>query len=184
MNKKVFIAMLILSVSFLVGMYVLKIFFPQEFMMGIQNEKLIAVGNYIDNHRWLFCICGGLTSFVTYYLYCCACSHRLWLRWYEILIILIVVVLIKVINFYDMNMATIISWTNFVFLPALFKGYIKTTAIVFTVHSVLQGLSLNIRGFTMYLASTNFITMLLLSIDMYLWLILFYILFNYKRKEN
>ena len=46
MNKKVFISMLILSISFLLGLYVFKIFFPQEFMMSIQNERIIAKGKF------------------------------------------------------------------------------------------------------------------------------------------
>ena len=84
MNKKVFISMLTLSVIFLVGLYVFKIFFPQEFMMSIQSEKIIAIGTFIDSHEWLYYLCCGLTSFLTYWLYCCACSGRLYLKWYEI----------------------------------------------------------------------------------------------------
>ena len=184
MNKKVFISMLVLSIVFLVGLYVVKIFFPQEFMMTIQNENFIKVGTFITSHKILFYICGAITSFITYYLYCCACSHRLRLKWYECLIILILIVIFRLINFYDANMATILSWCSFMFLPAMFKGDIKTTAIVFTVHGISQGLSLKIRNLTMYLASSNFITMFLLAIDMYLWLLLFYVIFNYNKKEN
>lgn len=184
MNKKVFISMLSLSVAFLIGMYVLKIFFPQEFMMSIQNDKIIAIGTFIDSHEWLYYLCCGVTSFITYWLYCCACTHRLYLRWYEILLIIGTVVVCRAINFYDMNMANIISWCSFMFLPALMGADIKTSSIVFTTHSISQGLSLNIRNLTMYLATNNFVTILLLSIDMYLWLVLFYVLFNYKVKEK
>lgn len=50
MNKKVFVSMLVLSMSFLMGLYILKIFFPQEFVMSIENDRLMLIGNYIDNH--------------------------------------------------------------------------------------------------------------------------------------
>lgn len=140
MNKKVFISMLSLVVSFLVGIYVLKIFFPEEFMMSIQNERIIAIGQYIDSHEWLYYICCGITAFITYWLYCCACSGRKWLKWYECLIILAVVVACRLINFFDVNLATIISWCSFMFLPALLKGDLKTGAIIFTTHSIAQGL--------------------------------------------
>ena len=77
MNKKVFISMLILSISFLLGLYVFKIFFPQEFMMSIQNERIIAIGTFIDNNKLIYYICCGMTSFLTYWLYCCACKNAL-----------------------------------------------------------------------------------------------------------
>lgn len=183
MNKRVFISMLMLSVAFLVGLYVAKVFFPQEFMMSIQNEQIVKVGEFIDSHEWLYYICCGLTSFITYWLYCCACSGRLCLKWYEIIEILIVIVLCRVVNFYDTNLATIISWSSFAFLPALMGGELKRCAIVFTTHSISQGLSIKIRSLPMYLTNTNFVTTCFMTLECYFWLLLFYIVFNYK-KEN
>ena len=43
-NKKLYISMLILVCAFLVSMYILKIFFPQEFVMAIENERFIQIG--------------------------------------------------------------------------------------------------------------------------------------------
>ena len=136
MNKKVFVSMLILSVVFLVSQYVFKIFFPQEFMMSIQNERIIQIGEFIDSHKWIYIICCGLTSFLTYWLYCCACSGRLYLKWYELLEIIVVVAICRVVDLYDTNMAIIISWCSFMFLPALMGGELKRCAIVFTTHSI------------------------------------------------
>lgn len=65
MNKKVFVSMLVLTIVFLAVMYVLKIFFPQEFMMSIQNERLVAVGSFIDNHKILYYICCAVSAFIT-----------------------------------------------------------------------------------------------------------------------
>ena len=184
MNKKVFISMLSLCVAFLVGLYVLKIFFPQEFMMSIQNEQIIKIGTYIDNHKWLYYICCGLTSYITYYLYCCACSHRLTLKWEEHLMVLGVVVVSRAVNFYNENLATALSITSFLFLPALMKGDLKTSAIVYTVHTFAQALSLSIRNLPIYLYSVNYATMFLMIMEMYLWLALSYIIFNYKEKGD
>ena len=185
MNKKVFIAMLSLSICFLIGMYVLKIFFSEEFMMSIQNEKIIAIGTFIDSHKWLYYICCGVTAFITYYLYCCACSRRLYLKWYECLIIVATVVIIRLCGLYvDENIRTILSVTSFVFLPAMMGGELKRCAIVYTIHAIAQGLSLGIRGLAVYLATSNFATITILAIDMYLWLGLFYIIYNYKNKES
>lgn len=183
MNKKVFISMLTLSVIFLVGLYVFKIFFPQEFMMSIQSDKIITIGTFIDSHEWLYYLCCGLTSFLTYWLYCCACSGRLYLKWYEVLEIVGVIVICRTTNFYDTTLATAISLCSFLFLPAIMKGDLKKTAIIYTTHTMCQALSLGIRSLPIYLTSVNFITMFIFGIESYLWLILFYIIFNYK-KEN
>ena len=183
MNKKVFISMLSLSVCFLIGMYVLKFFFPEEFMMCIQNEKLITIGTFIDSHEWLYYICCGATAFITYWLYCCACKGSLRLKWYEILEILLVIVICRVVNFYDVTMATAISMSSFFFLPAIMKGDLRRSALTYTTHTMCQALSLGIRNLPIYLTSTNFITMLILGLESYLWLILFYIIFNYKKRE-
>lgn len=183
MNKKVFIAMLILAISFLIGLYVFKIFFPQEFMMSIQNERIIKVGEFIDSHEWLYYVCCGLTSFATYWLYCCACSGRLYLKWYELLEIIVVIVLCRVLNNYDTTIATAISISSFVFLPALMKGSLGRTAIVYTTHTICQALSLGIRSLPIYLTNTNFVTICFMTIECYFWLLLFYVIFNYKKEK-
>lgn len=185
MNKKVFIAMLSLSICFLIGMYVLKIFFPEEFMMSIQNEKIIAIGTFIDSHKWLYYICCGVTAFITYWLYCCACSRRLYLKWYECLIIVATIVIIRLCGLYvDENIRTILSVTSFVFLPAMMGGELKRCAIVYTIHAIAQGLSLGIRSLPLYLKSVNFITTMFLGFESYFWLLMFYVIYNYNKKEN
>ena len=176
--------MLVLSIVFLVGMYVLKIFFPQEFMMTIQNERLITIGTFIDNHKWLYYICCGVTAFITYYLYCCACSGRLRLKWYECLYIILVIIIVRIVSLFDENMWSILSWCSFVVLPALMKGNLKLCAIVLSIHTISQGLSIFIRDLPMYLTTTNYITMLIFGIESYLWLVLMYIIFNYRKKEK
>ena len=182
MNKKVFIAMLILSVAFLVAMYVLKIFFPQEFMMSIQNENIITIGRFIDNHEWLYYVCCGVTAFITYWLYCCACKHSLYLKWYEVLYIVITIVVCRAVNFFDATIATALSYASFLFLPALMNGNIKSSAIVYIVHVLAQALSLGIRNLPIYLVDINFITTLLMTLECYFWLLLFYVVFNYRKK--
>ena len=185
MNKKVFIAMLILTISFLVSFYVLKIFFPQEFVMSIQNEQLIKIGTFIDTHKWAYYLFGSFTSFVTYYLYCCAVCKRLRLKWYECLIILATILISIGLTF--TNNANLLSHFNvcsMFILPLIFGGKLKETAIVFSVHGLAQILTLGIRNLPIYIAYYNSLIFAMLTLECYFWLILFYIIFNYKQKEN
>lgn len=181
MNKKVFISMLVLTASFLLSFYIIKIFFTAEFMMSIQNERIVAIGQFIDSNIVLTYVCNSITSFVVYWLYCCACSHRLYLKWYEVLYIILIIIIIRIVSLFDMNMMSILSWVSFMVLSALCNGNIRTSAFIFSTHSVLQGLSIKIRDLPIYLISINSITSILMVFECYLWMILMYVIFNYRK---
>lgn len=179
-NKRLYISMLILTIVFLIFMYVVKIWYPEQFVMAIENERIVKIGEYIDNHKWLYYICCGIPAFITYWLYLCAVSHRLYLKWYECLYICITIVGLRILNCYDTTISNILSWSSFVFLPALCKGQMKECGIVFTTHTLAQGLSIRIRNLPIYFTNINYLTSILMTIECYLWLILMYIIFNIK----
>lgn len=183
-NKKLYISMIVLIIAFLIAMYVLKLFFPQEFVMFIENERIIAIGDYVDNHKWLYYICCGITSFITYWFYLCAVSHRLYLKWYECLYVLIAIIGIRAISLFDNTLATGLTCSMFLILPAITKGDIKTNAIVYSTHAMAQCLSLRIRELPIYLENINFLTSILMTFECYLWLMLLYIIFNIKKESE
>lgn len=178
--------MLILVVAFLGAMYVGKIFFPQDFVMLVENERLVAIGQFIDGHPLVYELCSFITAFATYWLYSCAVSKRKSLTWKECLVIVGIIVLVRLSAFIDENLSTHISITSFMVLPLIVKGSPKIAVIVYGVHGLSQILSLSIRNLPMYFSNEiSFLSMLIMSGDMYLWLILFYLLFNIeKEKEN
>lgn len=184
MNKKVFISMLTLCVVFLVGLYIAKIFFPQEFVMAVSNNAIIKIGNIIDKNKVVHYIYHILISILTYSLYLCAIQHKLFLNWKELLVILAVIGGNIGISFYDKTFSTYYGIIAMVILPRLFKGDMQYMPIVFCVHSMSQLLSLKIRDLPMYMVQSNSIMFLVLTIDMYLWLALLYIIGNYKNKEK
>jgi hypothetical protein len=151
--------------------------------MCIENERLIQIGNFIDSHRFIYYIFCGITAFITYYLYCCACCHKKKLCLREIIYILGAIIIVRLVGFYDNNMWSHFSISSFILLPILMKGDFKTTGIVYFIHGISQMLSLSIRDLPMYLSTNNTVTILLLSIDMYFWLLLMFIIFNYKKEE-
>ena len=184
MNKKVFISMLILTISFLVGLYILKIFYPQEFIMVIQNEQFIKIGNFIDSHKWCFYMCSTITAFVTYWFYICACCEKKYLKFGECIIVLVAIAISFLINEYSPNIAMYYSFCIMIILPAILKGKLLNTAIISTTHIFAQYLSLGIRSLPLLLTNINFAILLALGIESYLWLILFYMIFNYNKKER
>lgn len=180
MNKKVFRTMIALVVIFLVALYVLKIFFPEQFVMSIENEKLIAIGNYIDNNEWAYYLFGIVTSFLTYWLYLCAVCKKWYLNWWQCLIVLAVIGASIGFNFVDVNLCSALSYSSFIFLPFIFKAELKLVAIVFTIHIFAQFLTTSIRNLPVYMVNVNSLIFALITIEMYFWLLLFYIYYNYK----
>lgn len=182
MNKKVFKTMIALVVIFLVGMYILKIFFPQEFVMAIQNDKIIEIGNYIDTNKWLyypFCI---LTSFITYYLFTCATTRQWKLKWWQCLLILGVIGASIGLEFVDINLCTALSYTSFVFVPVICGARAKELGVCYTIHIFSQTLTVSIRNLPMYIQYYNTLFAICLTFEMYLWLVLFYLFYNYKKE--
>jgi hypothetical protein len=180
MNKKVFVSMLTLCVVFLAFLYVAKIFFPQEFMMSIQNERIIKIGTYIDTHKWLYNIVSVVPPFIVYFLYCCASSQRKVLSVKELAIIALLVISIRALSYVDDTIATAIELSSFLFLPYFCKGELKRSAIIYSTHTLSQALSLSIRNLPIYLTNINFAVAIFMTFECYLWLVLFYIIYNYK----
>ena len=183
MNKSVFISMLTLSICLLAGMYILKIFFPQEFLFVIENKRIIAVGEYIDGHAWAYYMLGIITSFVTYWLYLCAVCKRRALNIKQCGIVLVAIAISIGLSFADEKLSNHFNIVSMLLLPWIFKGGLKEVAIVYSVHGLAQVLSLEIRGLSMYIQYSNTLFFVLLTLECYFWLFLFYIIFNYKKQE-
>lgn len=151
--------------------------------MAISNDRIVSIGNFIDSHKVVYYLCCGLTSLLTYYLYLCACGEKLVLSWKEVAYVVAVIVVVRVVSFFDNNIATGIQFASFVFLPYLCGGKLKNAAIVYTTHCIAQNLSLSIRNIPQYMTNTSFAVFFFMTLECYFWLSLFYAIFNYK-KEN
>lgn len=180
MNKKVLRTMITLVIVFLVSLYVLKIFFPQEFVMAIQNEQFIKLGNFIDQRKWLTLVANGITSFIVMYLYLCATTKRWKLKLKEICFVLVLIVATRLISLWDFDIANGIMTISMFIFPALMGASLKTTCNVYCTHYVAQLLSLKIRSLPLLLTNINSIIAIFMTFECYLWLLLFYVYNNYK----
>lgn len=192
MNKKVFISMLSLSTIFLLGCYVLKIFFPQQFVTAVNNENLLIVGEYIDTHAWSKIIYYALISIIFDWLYFGAVTKKL-VPNTSLIIIMVVYGLalniyyafapIDIITKYS-NIVVAISTCYMILLPMFYTKELKPLSITYVVNFVSQTLLLLIRDFTSATANSNAISTLIFTIDNYLWIALCYIIFNYKSNKK
>lgn len=183
MNRRVFISMLALSICLLFGMYIAKIFFPQEFVFVIENERIVAIGKYIDSHAWAYYLLGICTSFLTYWLYLCAVCKKRYLNLKECALVLVTIGISIGASFIGANFSTYMSIYPMIVLPFIMKARLREVAIVYPIHGLAQILSLEIRQLPMYVQYSNMLSATLLTFECYFWLLLFYIIFNYKKSE-
>ena len=175
--------MIALVVIFLAGCYILKIFFPQQFVVAVENPVLIMVGDFIDSHVWADYLFGIMSSFITYWFYLCAVCHRWYLKWWQCVIVLGVIGTTIGLTFVDYAVYTAFSIASFVVLPFIFKSDLKSVAICYPVHLIAQGLTLAIRNLPVFMTHINNLIIHIVGMESFLWLVLFYFLFNYKNNE-
>lgn len=184
MNKKVLKTMIILTIVFLFVVYVAKIFFPEWFVLTITNENIIAFGNYVDTHLWADVLATFVGGYVTYLIYCCACCGKWRLNWKDNLIVLLASILNVLIWYFANTFYLHFSVVVMFALPLIFDAKFKNTVIVYSFHGLAQILSLSIRDIGLMLPSYNYASLLILSIDAYLWLSFFYLLYNIKENKD
>lgn len=184
MNKKVIKTLIILVGVYLATWYVLKFFFPKEFVLHISNPNLIKVGNFIDNHIVLNYLCGFISSFLSYYLYLGAVCKQTKLDKYQILSIVVVIIISLVITHFKFGILQYYGILAMIILPSLYKANSRTVAIVFSTNLICQYLSLSIRNISSMIMYMNSVIAFLMSLESYAWLLLFYLYFNYKEKYS
>lgn len=182
MNKKVIKTMLALVLVFLVGLYVLKIFFPEQFILSIEIEVLINIGNFIDGRIWLTKICSAVTTFIGLFFFECAVTRKWKLNWKEFVVIIITIVATRLLSLWDVDIANGISVIAMFIIPLINGAKLRELAVVYSIHYSSQLLSLKIRNLPIYLTHINSLIAICLTAECYLWLILFYFYYNYKKE--
>lgn len=178
--------MIALVVVFLCALYVLKIFFPAQFVMTIENKQLILIGSYIDNHWWLQEICDIVFSFIVYWFYLGATLRKWVLSWKELIAVFVTIAVTHGLYFWNPTLSSGIATIAMLCIPAIFGASMRDVAIVFSVHYLSQLLSTLIRGLPYLLTNVNYITIVLMTFECYFWLLLLYLCFNFKKggKKN
>lgn len=184
MRKKVFTTMLSLVVGVMIVYYILKFFFPEKFLLMITSQNILRFGEFLETHKIFDKIFSILMSFVTLYLFACGSASKTHLVWWKTLIVVGVAIF---------NVLTSPYWGDFylhssivtMFLCAcLENSKLRQSVLIFSVHGYLQLCLLKIRGFESILPVMNKATMYALGLENLVWLVLFYIIFNFKKEKK
>lgn len=175
---------IILASALILGIYILKIFFPNLVIETAQVDSITRIGHYIDTHKWAWYIASFFLSFFVCYFTFCACCRKKALTIKETVITIVAIILLYIVKEFLPNQYTSLNISIMVFLPMLFKGDFKATAICFISTNFLQTITGEIRNIMAMISDFNFATLLIVMIDYYIFIFLLYCLFNYKKEVN
>lgn len=178
--------MIILCWIFLIAFVLLKTI-PQlanHFAIAINNENIVKAGHFIDNHIWLErAIYFGFTL-ATYHFYLCACCHKWHLTLIQYLIIFAILIPMQFANIYIPTVACYLNFVLMFTIPYFLKADYRTVMIIFATHTLGQLAISYIRSEALLCVDINFLSQTIMLIDMYVWLLLYYLYSNlYKEKK-
>ena len=184
MNKRVLQAFIMLMWLFLIGFSILKIFFAEWFLTAVSNEKIISIGNYIDNSLILRIIVDSLIGIVTMHFYLCSCKQVWVLQPVHYLIMLAYALSVVFLELLIPQFTPIIDLLAVVVAPILLSCNFKQTALICFLHYAGQAALLFLRSEPLYLAGTNYAVVFILVLDVYVWLLLYYLYSNLYKEET
>lgn len=183
---------LILCGAILVLFYIAKIFFPQ-FIVGVAEiPSIVALGEYVDTHKWAYIIFNMGVNYIGSYILFCACCRKKYLNWKDNLILLSFVVSARLVSEFLPNHYSSYNYVALVGFPFLMclvdknltKGTFISTVACFCVDILSQVMSVEIRNLFLLSTHINVATMTILLIDTWIWRILLYLFFNHKTNKE
>lgn len=184
MNIKIARTMLVLCGLYIVGFYILKFVFPDKLLLAITDPNILHFGEFIESSPIYLNIYYFLSTFITFYLFSCASRGSFKAKWYELLIIAILDIIYILVTDYlpELSIHTSVS---IIFLLALIcKGQLKYIVPTFIVHGYFSQFLFSIRGFETFILKINIASGFVLSLECYVWLLLFSLLFYLMEKKN
>ena len=183
---------LILFGVILVLFYIAKIFFP-EFIVGVAEvPSIVKFGNYVDSHKWAYYLFNGFISFIALFFYTCACCRIKCLKWQEVVILILLIILSHLIEEFLFSQLVAYNFVLYALLPLVVVSLRKikdykvfySTVICFIITTIAQSLSLFIRDIPLLVSCQYTATYFVLLIDGYIWTILLYNYYNYDGGEK
>lgn len=184
MNIKIARTMLILCAIYLVGFYVLKFAFPEQLLLTITGPKILYVGEFIESSIVYLNIYYFISTFVTFYLFVSASKGSFKAKWYELLYIAVADALYILVTDLLPDLSIHTSISLMFLLVLLCKGQLKYAVPTFIVHGYFSEFLFAIRGLEYFILEINIASGIVLSLEGYVWLVLFGLMFYLMERKN
>ena len=184
MHKKVLKSVIHLMWLFIIGFCVLKIFFPEKLLLVIENEKVLLVGKFIDENWSMKMAADVLLGLLTYHFYLCACKQCKKLQNWQYFVLAAYMILIEIGYMWNPTVATILDLAALISFPVVIGSKLGQSIPIFFIHHIGQLGLLYIRSAPLYMVDNNYATLILLVLDGYCWLMLYYLYSNLHKEET
>lgn len=182
---------LIIFIGILLVVYLAKIINP-AFVVGVaETESIVKLGQYIDAHKWAYYLATGLICFMAGCFYCGACCKKNKLAIRDLIVIVSYVAISLLTQAFIPQFFQVIDLCLMIAMPMIINAMDKNTdasrlysfGITFIIHNLSQIVSLQIRDIGLMVAQYNFASYLILLIDGYIWLVILYFYFNFRKEK-
>ena len=182
MNLKNFKTLIITSWVVLIACFLIKILGGNWFELAVENEKFILFCNFIDNTPDVKILLTAVIYCVSTYFVVCAIVKKEKLP-IHISVILIIYMLIKsVLSWYYYWVAFIMDLVLIPGITTLIGKSFKRSIIGFLLINAFQIVSLVLRNIGINdFNNLNYVSMLLLQVDYYIMIFMYY-LYSIKKK--
>lgn len=175
----------------LVVFYLAKMIFP-SFVVGVaETPNIVKFGEFVDKNILASFVVNTLTSYLSMFLYTCACCRIKNLSKREHSILFCNVALAFVVQSIYPSFSIYYNFLGYVIMPMLIclcrknvgGNAFYSTCACYIINILAQCISLEIRGIYSIISYPNTATYLILLIDLYIWNFLLYSYFNFKKGE-
>lgn len=184
MNIKIARTLLILNIVYIVTFYIIKFIFPEFLLLQITNENILTLGTFIESSPIILEIYYCISGFLTFYLFICASRGTFKINWKELIYLIVAVAINELITHFLPELMVHTSTSLMFGLALLCKGKMKYSVPTFIVYGYLSQFLFSIRGFETIVYNANTATFLVLSLECYVWLFLFSLLFYLKENKK
>lgn len=184
MNIKIAKTLLVLSIIYMIGFYIIKFIFPEYLILAITDPNILNFGKFVESSAIYLNIYYFLSTFVTFYLFASASKGSFKMKWYELLTIMVCVIVNNVVSDYLPELMVHTSTSLMLFVAWICKGKLKYTAPAFIIHGYLSQFLFSIRGFNEVIFKINIASGFVMSLECFMWLALCGLLFYLLEKRN
>lgn len=190
--KNIWAMGLIIFGVILLTLYLLKLIIPEFVIKVAELPAVVRFGEYVDTHQWAYYLFTFIISYITGYVYCCACIRKNLLNYKEMLIVAAEVLLLFIIEKFIPAYYLVLNILFMLVMPVLMCllsktqdiKYLYSITICLTVHLIAQIISAEIRNIMAMISYPNSATFTILLIDGFIWLVLLYCFYNFKNRKS
>lgn len=162
----------------LLACFIIKIFGGNFFVIMCENERVVAICKYADNHLWAKFIIGFVYALPSCYFYTLALCQRPKFKNWQLVIVVITVLLSTFVKLFSKYVGLIIDLWQLIFMPFVFlfkdKKKLLNIPLGFVLILVFQVISMITKNVKLEVMGDNMLIGAIFSIDVILMVLLYY----------